>query len=195
MIMRMVLAAFVAVALTACDDPSHSASAKSDAANDAPSVSELNRPDTNVFDPELMRVVLWGDRIIVETAGHASLLKLDASSQQQVERAFASFGEAERSDGPGDCPAGPLNFLEYPNRLKLAFQDGKFVGFWADERSVGVATPGGVKPGSPRTALGNAPHQETSFGKLVIVDGAFAILDEAEKRVTDIYAGAACIYD
>ena len=76
MIMRMVLAAFVAVALTACDDPSHSASAKSDAANDAPSVSELNRPDTNVFDPELMRVVLWGDRIIVETAGHASPLKL-----------------------------------------------------------------------------------------------------------------------
>jgi len=147
------------------------------------------------FDPELMTVELGGDGIVIRTAGHIRPARFENATQEFVERMMADFGKPERSDGPEDCPAGKLNFLEYPNHLKLAFQDGKLAGYWADESSLGVATEGGIKPGSPRTALGNAPTKEASFGKLVTVDGAVAMLDEKETKVTDVYAGAACIYD
>ena len=174
---------------TAAPDSSNSAAPPPAASADSKGAAEAGS------EPELMTVVLRGDGITVETPGHASPLKLDSATQEAVEIAFAAFGKPQRTKGPDDCPAGPLHFLEYPNHLQLAFQDGKLAGYWADETSRGVATPGGIRPGSPRTALGNAPFQETSFGKLVTVDGAFAILDDRETKVTDVYAGAACIYD
>ena len=186
----------LAITLASCSEGPEKGESNAARSNmvEAPEKQE-QAPSQVAFDPELMTVVLRGDGITVETPGHASPLKLDSATQESVERAFAPFGSPERTKGPNDCPAGDLNFLEYPNRLQLAFQDGRFVGFWANQRSRGVATPGGIKPGSPRSALGNAPYQEASFGKIVTVDGAFAIIDDAETKVTDVYAGAACIYD
>jgi hypothetical protein len=186
----------VLIGLAGCSDPPEDQAAAADQPPQTkPAETAENNSTESAFDSDLMKVVLRGDGITVETASRAIPLKLDSATEAEVERAFLPFGKAERSEGPEDCPAGPLTFLEFPNRLQLAFQQGKFVGFWADERSLGVATPGGIKPGSPRTALGNAPHQEASFGKLVEVDGAVALLDEAGEKVTDVYAGAACIYD
>lgn len=191
------LAVCLALAMASCGDGPGRVETENAKTGDAtaPVVNASREAPPVAFDPELMTVILRGDGITVATPGRRWPVTLDAATQDYVERTFALFGTPERTEGPEDCPAGNLNFLEYPNRLKLAFQDGKFVGYWADESSRGVATPGGIEPGSPRTALGNAPYQQASFGKIVTVDGAFAIIDDAETKVTDIYAGAACIYD
>lgn len=139
-------------------------------------------------------VTLEGESILVDT-GHGVRLAFDRSTKAEVEAALVDLGAPKRSDVPADCPAGPLDFLTYPNGLELAFLDGKLAGYWVREGATGIATAGGLVPGSPRTALGNARTKETSFAKIVIVDGVVAVLDEKETRITDLYAGLACIYD
>lgn len=139
-------------------------------------------------------VILEGETLLVD-AGHGMRLALDRSTLAEVEAAMQHSGTPKREEGPEDCPAGKLTFLTYPNGLQLAIQDGKLAGYWVKQGSRGVTGPGGIAPGSPRTMLGNAPTMVTSFAKLVTVDGVNAILDEEETRITDLYAGAACIYD
>ena len=146
-------------------------------------------------DPAETNVILFGDRLVVEDSAHASPLYLDKSTRALVTRGMAPFGTPRASKAPADCPAGTLDFLDYPNGLQLAFQDDVFVGYWVHEGAWGVATGHGVHPGSPRSALGDAGITEASFGFLVDLDGVVAILDERKHKVTDLYAGAACIYD
>lgn len=147
------------------------------------------------FDPDLMHVTLFGDRLLIEDGGHGWPVTLDKSSRDFVMRGMAHFGTPKASDAPDDCPAGKLAFLDYPNGLQLAFQDDTLVGYWVREGARGIATEHGVQPGSPRSALGDARIIEASFGSLADLDGVIAILDERQAKVTDLYAGAACIYD
>lgn len=147
------------------------------------------------FDPDIMRVTLAGDELVIEDAKHNWPLRLDDSSYDFTRNGLASFGTPSLHQGPADCPAGELMFLNYANGLSLAFQNGKLAGYWVKEGSRGIATKSGIRPGSPRSALGRRKIEEASFGKLVDIDGTFAILDDRATRVTDLYAGAACIYD
>lgn len=147
------------------------------------------------FDPDLMHVTLFGERLLIEDSGHSWPVYLDKSTKALVLRGMAPFGTPKASVGPDDCPAGKLEFLDYPNGLQLAFQDDTLVGYWVREGAQGVATERGVHPGTPRSALGDASIIEASFGFLADLDGVIAILDERKSQVTDLYAGAACIYD
>ena len=78
---------------------------------------------------------------------------------------------------------------------QFGFIDGRLAGYWVRENAQGVATARDVRPGSPRAALGGVELVEASFGVLADLDGVIAVLDEGQRKVTALYAGAVCIYD
>lgn len=146
-------------------------------------------------DTASLHITLFGDRLRVEDSAHGWPLYLDKSTKDFVLQGMAPFGTPKASNAPDDCPAGPLQFLDYPNGLQLAFLDGTLAGYWVREGAHGIATAHGVHPGSPRAALAGAPLTEASFGVLADLDGVIALLDDHQRKVTALYAGAACIYD
>ena len=193
------LALLLALLLVAgCSSPGSNEASAPDALANEPVANMAAEPANQVAAPNPADpgpdVILEGETLLVD-AMHGMRLALDRSTLAQVETAMQFSGTPKREEGPEDCPAGELTFLTYPNGLQLAIQDGKLAGYWVKEGSRGVTGPGGIAPGSARTMLGNAPTKVTSFAKLVTVDGVNAILDEEETRITDLYAGAACIYD
>jgi hypothetical protein len=146
--------------------------------------------------PDLIQVtiILREDGLLIETPGHARPLKFGEATPAEVEEALAAFGSPQQSSN-SECPAGPLTFMEWTNGLQAAFQDGKFAGWWASEKARGIATGDGLRPGSPRTAVGAAKVEDTSIGKLFTIDGVNGVLDEASgTKVTALWAGAACIF-
>jgi hypothetical protein len=147
------------------------------------------------FDPDLLHVTLFGDRLQIEQPGHGWPAYLDKSTMAFVRDGMKAFGAPAETAAPADCPAGDLRFLDYPNGVQLAFQDDTLVGYWVSEGARGVATSTGVHPGSARASLGGVQPVEASFGWVADLDGVIALLDEKQARVTDLYAGAACIYD
>lgn len=202
---RCLLAAFILLCGAGCRHETNAvapaAGAKSARAVATPSSPERAAPveveqaTAARFDPDLMRVTLFGDRLLIEDPGHAWPAYLDKASMAFVRDGMAKFGAPTESDAPADCPGGNLHFLSYPNGLQLAFRDDTLVGYWASEGARSVATAAGVQPGSPRSALGGAELVEASFGWVADLEGVIALLDDKQSRVTDLYAGAACIYD
>lgn len=189
----------------AANDKSAEASANATSAPESTEVPLADRPAPDPivggtplvgeFDPDIMTVTLAGDRLEVMDAKRAWPLRLYESTYDFTRRGLAMFGTPSLSKGPDDCPAGKLTFLTYANGLELSFQDGKLAGYWVKEGSRGVSTESGIRPGSPRSVLGKRKIEEASFGKLVDIDGTIAVLDDRETKVTDLYAGALCIYD
>lgn len=68
------------------------------------------------------------------------------ASRKEVDSAlaatFGSLGEHSRNE---ECGAGPMEFTDY-GALKIAYQAGRFVGWYLDEAE-GVVTSDGVGPG------------------------------------------------
>ena len=149
----------------------------------------------DAVDPAQSQVVVHGDHIVVEDSAHAWPLYFEQADHASVARAMAAFGPPRERAGPDDCSAGPLVLADYPNGLQLSFQDGRLAGYWVRENARGVATARDVQPGSPRAVLGGAELVEASFGALADLDGVIAVLDEGQRKVTALYAGAVCIYD
>ena len=142
------------------------------------------------------RILLRGDGLLVETEGHAAPLTFGNSTVSEAEYALGPFGPAKASESSEECPTGKLDYRDYPNGLQLAFQEDKLVGWWAFEKATGVATAGGIKPGSPRSALGKTEVQQASFGNVFTVQDINGMLnDEKASKVTAMWAGAACIFD
>lgn len=161
----------------------------------APQPLASGKPLAGEWDPDIMTVELAGDTLTVYDAKHAWPMRLEQSDYEFARQGMASFGTPVASKSIAECPSGQLDYLTYVNGLQLAFQNGKLVGYWVKDKAPGVATPSGITVGSPRTALGNAPVDHASFGNLVTIDGTTAVLDDKEEKVTDLYAGLACIFD
>lgn len=161
----------------------------------APEPLTSGKPLAGEWDPDLMTVTLAGDNLEIQDAKHSWPLTLEQSTYGFARQGMASFGTPVLSHSIAECPAGKLDYLDYANGLQLAFQEGKLVGYWVKEGSRGVFVGDRIAPGSPRTVLGNARVEEASFGKLVTIDGTTAVLDDKETKITDLYAGLACIFD
>ena len=97
-----------------------------------------------------------------------------------------------------ECGAGPMQFAEYPNGLQLAFQDGRFAGWFLDE--AGLTTVDGVGVGSRRADLeaGRVVERvpdstlgvEFSSGGL----GGFLSSEDPDATVESLYAGLTCFF-
>ena len=178
-----VIPALTLLLLAACSEPRQPAEAN--AANAA-------APEPVPED----RIVLRGDGLLVETAGGAAPLTFGTSTVSEAEYALGPFGPDKASESSEECPTGKLDYRDYPNGLQLAFQEDKLVGWWAFEKATDVATAGGIKPGSPRSAIGKTKVQQASFGNVFTVDEVNGLLDEGgATKVGAMWAGAACIFD
>jgi hypothetical protein len=146
-------------------------------------------------DQAELSIVVREDGLLVETPGHGQPLKFGETTPGQAEKALAALGPPRRSSN-AECPAGPLDFMDWENGLQLAFQNGKLAGWWANDKSRGVATVRGLHPGSPRSAVDSVRIEDTSVGKLFTVAGVNGVLDDGtETSVAALWAGAACIFD
>lgn len=106
-----------------------------------------------------------------------------------AEAAMQALPERSRN---ADCGEGPLDVASYP-RIRLYFQDDRFVG-WA-ARGRGLTTMAGVGIGSTQAdvdAVIVAPVTETSLGREFNSEGLSGVFG-TNGRVTDLWAGSACI--
>lgn len=106
-----------------------------------------------------------------------------------AEAAMQAIPERSRNT---NCGEGPLDIASYP-RIRLYFQDGRFVG-WA-ARGRGLTTMAGVGIGSKRAdveAAIVAPVEETSLGR-EFTSGGLSGLYDAKDVVTDLWAGSVCL--
>lgn len=146
-------------------------------------------------DESELVILLRGDGLSVETPGHGSPLRFGSTTPDVAAGALSALGEPKRSSN-SECPAGPLDFMDWDDGLQLAFQDGKLAGWWAKGGSPAIATAAGLRPGSPRSAIGSTPVEDVSIGKVFTVDSVNGILDEETgTRVEALWAGLACIFD
>lgn len=185
------------LAIAACSAPSEPERNDVNAATEAvPTNAVEPASPVATADAEQLTIILQGDGLLAEEPGHGARLGFDVTTSSQAERALAALGSPKRSTSSSECPTGQLDYLDYPNGLQLAFQNGKLVGWWAAENAKGVATADGIRPGSSRQALGDAPVQDVSFGKLFTIEEVNGLLDErTATRVTTLWAGLACIFD
>jgi hypothetical protein len=191
---RRTLACAAAALLAACSPPPETNAADNEAAAPAAPAANVAAPQPAPADREELSIIVRGDGLLVETPGHGQPLGFGETTPAQAEAALASLGAPRRSSN-GECPAGPLDFMDWDNGLQLTFQDGKLQGWWIDEKSRGIATAAGLRPGSPRSAIGTAKVEDTTVGKMFTIDEVYGFLDEEKaSRVTALYGGVACIF-
>ena len=153
-------------------------------------------PDTTVviaLDPDGLR--------FVDTATGAARPLPFGTPEADVVRAVAARvgvpGEASRNE---ECGAGPLAFSTWPDGLRLAFQDGRFAGWFVGERaSPRLTTMGGIGIGTRRADLDAvvvATVAPSTLGVEFAAGGLFGLLssDRPDGRVTDLWAGVSCAF-
>jgi hypothetical protein len=106
-------------------------------------------------------------------------------------------GPAERGSN-AEC--GVQEYASWDDGLRLIFEDHRFAGWAIDGRSAGaLTTASGIGPGSTRRDLENAYTAEvgqTTLGTEFTAGGFAGVLDGAgpDARITDMWAGVACIF-
>lgn len=97
-----------------------------------------------------------------------------------------------------ECGEGPVQFAQFSNGLKLAFQDDKFAGWFLDK--AGLTTADGVGVGTTRAALDDARTVEIDPESTLGVEfqagdlGGFLTADGAAGTVESLYAGTTCFF-
>ena len=144
-----------------------------------------------------------GLRIIDGNSGATQAIPFGTSTfrtSRAVTRVLSVAGRSENQE----CGAGPIQFVDTPVGLQLAFQDDAFVGWWLDTPDggdpPGLSTLDGLGIGTARAdfdALGTAVSvQETSLGTEFAAGGVYGLLSgpEPSARVTDLWAGVSCTF-
>lgn len=132
-----------------------------------------------------------GLRLFDPATGRASPIPFGTSRAQTL--AALAFRRVPKTGTNSECGAGPLDTADWPDGFGLYFQDGKFAGWKAGDRSQGaVATAAGIGPGSTRAALEDAyaaKVEETTLGTEFTAGALSGILDGAgpTARITDMW--------
>ncbi len=120
--------------------------------------------------------------------------------REAVMAALAFRGPAELGAND-ECGAGPMQFAGWKDGLQLAFQDGKFVGWWIDNRGPSTLSTGdGLFVGATRAdvqASGTrAEIFESTLGTEFTVGEIGGLLDGpgSAANVTDLWAGTTCTF-
>lgn len=136
---------------------------------------------------------------IFDSQGAARALPFGAPQATVIAAVAASTGRPAPSvTTNAECGAGPIQFAEFPNGLKLLFQDNIFKGWFIEE--AGLTTTDGMGVGSTRAAITQSRTIEMVAGSTL--DGEFTsgeiggILSDAtaQAKVTSLHAGLTCFF-
>lgn len=137
-----------------------------------------------------------GLRLFDRQSGSANPILFGADWQQV--RAALGFRGPPGTGTNGECGAGPLDYASWPDGLTLYAQNGKFVGWAADQRGTGaIATAANIGPGSTRAQLEDAyvaSVSRTTLGTEFAAGDLYGLLDGpgAGARITNMWAGVSC---
>jgi hypothetical protein len=169
------------------DSAAAPAAATTDTAPSAPAPADTQRA-----------VVLAPDAVEITGAGARRIAFGESQASALAGVTAVLGGPAEQGTQP-ECGAGPLDYANYGAGLQLQFQDGKFVGWFANEGSA-LRTAAGIGPGSTRAQLKAAypaaTVAETSLGQEFTAGDLYGVLTDATDagKVQVMFAGINCIF-
>lgn len=122
------------------------------------------------------------------------------STRAEVEAlATQAFGEMPTKSSNEECGAGPMDFSQY-GPLQVAFQDGKFAG-WFLRTGEGVVTSDGVRPGisieelrKERLVQELNTTLEGEFQYTTADYGTITGFADEDGTVTALQAGVSCFF-
>ena len=136
--------------------------------------------------------------------GHGTGLKLSFGAPRGTVITYMTGlhgGTAPQTDSNDECGAGPVQFARWDDDLTLAFQDGKFAGWWAGEKApAGFSTVQDIHVGSTlaevRAAWPDVEVMNDSIGPEFASADIFGTLTgtTASARVTALWAGVSCVF-
>lgn len=145
-----------------------------------------------------------GARLLVDANGlhakGAEPLRFGASREEVEAAAKAAFGsEGERSSNE-ECGAGPMQLTVF-GPLQLAYQDGRFAGWYLREGK-GVVTSEGVAPGTTtlealkreRQVRELATTLEGEFQYTTADFGTITGFTDPDGTITGLQAGVSCFF-
>ena len=172
------------------------------ACSDADTIEQSG--DTNAQSQAVETVDIWSDaKLAADPDGvlaKGQELRRFGSARAEVEAmATAAFGAPPEQTRNDECGVGPMDFSQY-GPLQLAFQDGKFVGWFLREGG-GAVTSDGVAVGSSLEALkGEREVREvnsTLDGEFVYTTKGYGQITgfaDAEGTITAFAAGMTCFF-
>lgn len=198
------LALAAALGLVACSPAGDS---PAPAPADAPAAVPAAAPAADPAAPAtgLDAVLLEGDGFMpANPGGGGTGLKLSFGAPRATVIAYMTGlhgGTAPHTDSNDECGAGPVQFARWDDDLTLAFQDGKFAGWWAGEQApAGFSTAQDIHVGSTlaevRAAWPDVSVMNDSIGPEFASADIFGTLSgtTASARVTALWAGVSCIF-
>lgn len=176
------------------DDTEHSAAPDRNAAPEANATRRS--PATGV--PTLL---LEGGGLRLATGNPQPLRTLGFGTARAAIMAALAFRGPGESGSSDECGAGPMQFASWPDGLRLAFQDGKFVGWSVDKRGPSTLSTGeGLFVGATRADLEASAEKvkvfESTLGTEFTVGGIGGLLDGpgSAANVTNLWAGTTCMF-
>ena len=107
--------------------------------------------------------------------------------------AAAAFGASTDTGHNDECGEGPMDFVDY-HGLRLSFQNDRLVGWFLRGAEPALHTAGGIAIGSPRSALGSTPIEQSTLGQEFQVGGVSGLLDDQGHQVESLWAGMICAF-
>jgi hypothetical protein len=195
------LALAAALALVAC---SPAAETPAPAPADAPAAVPAATAEASAT-VGVTAILLEGDGLMPANAGgHGTGLKLSFGAPRAtvIDYMTGLHGGTAPTLGQNDeCGAGAMDFADWGDDLTLAFQDGKFAGWWAgDQAPAGFSTIRDIHVGSTlarvRAAWPDVEVRNDSIGPEFASRDIYGTLSDptASATVTALWAGVSCIF-
>lgn len=147
-----------------------------------------------------------GLRLVDTETGSTRLLAFGTDRAAAEKIIAAKLGAIGSRSSNQECGAGPMDFSEF-GALTVNFQDGRFVG-WSlrdGDASEVLTTISGIGPGTTRAEMAETVefeiYEDSSLGTEFYtggdgVDGYSGLFESeaGDARITDLWAGANCIF-
>jgi hypothetical protein len=202
--LAMLLLCLGAIACARGEEASNQAATVENKAAAAPEVaaSTANSAEPATARPSAQRrgLRLVANGLELTQAESSRTLAFGAAEEEVVSALVPVLGEpSERAANP-DCPAGPIRFAAWRDRLTVNFQEGRFVGWSLEtEGPSELRTRRGITVGSSRAELERAYRtqvQEGSLGQEFGAEELYGVLSgpEPNARIRALWAGTNCIF-
>lgn len=183
-------------------DPTASGESGSDAKQDSSSSdSKTSTTDTQETAEVLVALADGGLQTVNVQTGSTLDILFEVDQEIALSTVSTAIGEPTETVDTSECPAGPLKITTWPNGLSINTLEETFVG-WSVRSNSGsenLTTIAGVGIGSSLQDLQAAYDveiMESSLGTEFNVGQMSGLLssDQPDGKITDLWAGANCIF-